>query len=71
MRITTLRTTANDCPDITTCPAVDLIEERPGRVYFIAELETDSDVLAAYAGRVGPGEAVFWQPASLHPGITA
>ena len=71
MEITTLRTAANQCPDIVNCPAVDVIDARPDRVYFIGNVETDPRILDAYAGRVGPGEAVFWQPAELHPEITA
>lgn len=71
MKITTLRTTANDCPDIVRCPAVDLIDVHPDRVYFIGNVETDPEILGAYAERVGPGEAVYWQPASLHPEIRA
>ena len=70
MKITTLRTTANDCPDVTTCPAVDLIDVHPDRVYFVGNVETHPEILGAYHGRVGRGEAVFWQPATLHPEIT-
>lgn len=71
MKITTLRTTAGSCPDVETCPAVDLIDVHPDRVYFIGNIETDSEILDAYTGRVGPGEAIFWQPATLHPEIQA
>ncbi len=41
MEIRTLRTTANQCPDIVNCPAVDVIDAHPERVYFIGNVETD------------------------------
>lgn len=69
MKITTIATTANSCPDIVQCPAKDLVDERPGRVYLIANVETDPDVLNAFASRIGPGETLVWQPSVLHPEV--
>ena len=69
MKITTIATTAGSCPDIVRCPAKDLIDEQPGRVYMIANVETDPEILEAFASRIGPGEALVWQPAVLHPEV--
>lgn len=69
MKITTLRTTAGSCPDVATCPSVDLIDEHPDRVYMIAKVETDPRILTAFAHRIGPGEGLVWHPRELHPDI--
>jgi hypothetical protein len=69
LKITTLRTTAGSCPDVSTCPSVDLIDKHPDRVYLIANVETDPAVLAQFKGRIGAGEILTWQPAELHPDI--
>lgn len=69
MKITHVRG-VNDCPDVVRCPSIDLIDQHPDRVYFIGKQETDSEVLAAFAGRLGPDEGLFWQPAEMHPDIT-
>ena len=67
VKITTVRTTANNCPDVSTCPSVELVDQHPDRIYLVGSLESDPAVIAAFHGRGGPGEALFWQPASLHP----
>ena len=69
MKITTLRTTAGDCPDGETCPSKDLVDVHPDRVYMIGNVVTDPDLLAAFAHRIGPGEQLYWQPAALHPEV--
>lgn len=65
VKITTLRTTS-DCPDIVKGPSVDLVDLHPDRVYMIGKVETDPAIVAAFDQRIGPGEALYWQPAELH-----
>lgn len=69
MRITTLCTTAEDCPDGKICPSKDLVDLHPDRVYMIGNVVTDPALLAAFGPRIGPGEALYWQPVELHPEV--
>lgn len=58
---------AKDCSDDEECPTVTKVNARPGRHYFVGILETDPEILAAHAGKIGPGEALFWEPDTLIP----
>lgn len=69
MKITTLASVA--CPDIVQCPSKDLIDLYPDRVYMIGKVETDPTILAAFAARIGAGEALYHQPVELHPEVPA
>lgn len=64
--VTVLR---GSCGDDETCPVQTTVSTRPGRIYYVATIETDPDIVAAYAGRVGPGEILVWQPDDL-PEVT-
>ena len=61
-KITVLR---GSCADDETCPIEAKVSSRPGRTYYIAAIETESDILAAFQGRIGPGEILVWQPENL------
>ncbi len=69
MKITTLRTTAENCPDITTCPSIHTLDLHPGRRYLVTKQETDPAILAAFAPHIGPGEQLGWAPAELLPEV--
>ncbi len=53
------------CGDDETCPVQTSVSTRPGRIYYVATIETDEEILAAHAGRVGPDEILVWQPDDL------
>jgi hypothetical protein len=65
IQITTLRTA---CPDGRTCPAVHAVVGRPAVRYIVGRVP-DTATVAAFADRVGPGEAVVEVPTDLLPEV--
>ena len=65
--ITTLRSTADSCPDRRTCPSIHRVTDRPERRYVITKRVTDAAEIAAFAQLVGAGEQLGWLPAELLP----
>lgn len=66
VEVTVLRS-SGPCGDDEECPAVTRVSARPGRHYFVGTPETDPEVLAAHAGKIGATEMLFWEPSSLIP----
>ena len=60
IEITTLSTAAGtmQCDTRSTCPSVHALADRPAAYHLIGIPVTDPDELAAFAARMGPGEAV-------------
>jgi hypothetical protein len=71
MKITTLRTTAENCPDTWTCPSIHDLDLHPDRRYVVTTTETDPAILAAFDHLIGPGEQLGWVPTELLDGITS
>ena len=69
IEITTLRSTAGDCPDQRTCASIHTLADRPNRRYVITKCVTDAVELAALAPLVGPDEQLGWLPADLLPEV--
>jgi hypothetical protein len=53
------------CDDQRTCPGVHRVADRPGLYYVIVTEVTDTDELAAFSGRIGPGELLGTMPCRL------
>lgn len=69
IEITTLRTTADSCPDRRTCTSVHKVADRPGRRYVITRPVTDPDEIAAFAHLVGDDEQLGWLETELIPEV--
>lgn len=70
MHITTIRSLAGNCPVDNVCPGLHKLDTQPERTYVITKVEQDPEVLAAFAGMIGPGEQLGWAPNELFDGIS-
>lgn len=64
MKVKTLRTTANDCPNKWDCPSVHEIDTDPGRRYVVSK-RTSAAERHAFADVLHPGEILGWVPAGF------
>ena len=70
MKITTLRTTSNDCcPDERSCVSIHDLDIHPERRYVITKREIDSRIIAAFAHLVGADEQLGWGPIDMFPEV--
>ncbi|HEX4226382.1 MAG TPA: hypothetical protein VHZ97_28730, partial [Pseudonocardiaceae bacterium] len=49
-----IRRADESCPDDETCPMLGTVPTRPGKVQGVGRVVVEPELLAAYAGRVGP-----------------
>lgn len=66
MKITTLRTTALDCPHSNICPSIHDLDVDPRSRYVISKVST-VDEHAVFADLLLPGELLGWMPAGFIP----
>lgn len=46
------------CPEGPVCPLQAVVDQDPDNTYFVYKTDIDPDIAAAFAGRIGPGEAL-------------
>ncbi|MDN5920030.1 MAG: hypothetical protein L0I76_33850 [Pseudonocardia sp.] len=64
MKVTTLLTAADDCPNKWDCPSVHDLDVDPERRYVVSKQASD-DERGAFAHLVGEDEVVGWLPDGL------
>lgn len=66
MKITTLRTSADDCPHTDICPSVHDLDTDPRSRYVISKESTAAE-RAVFAGELRDDELLGWMPAEFLP----
>ena len=68
MKITTLRTTSNDCcPDERSCVSIHDLDIHPERRYVITKREIDSRIIAAFAHLAAQTSSSAGVPSTCSP----
>lgn len=64
-----LKDDGDNCTEGPTCPISAKVDGDPGYTYFVFKQVTDAEVLAAFAGHIGPGEALGKVPDRTIPEV--
>lgn len=69
VKITTLRTVDELCPDTRSCPSIHVVAGEPDRRYMITKKVMDPAVVAVFAHLVGDDEQLGHVPTDLIPEV--
>lgn len=69
MKITTLRSMSDKCPDVYKCPSVHKVDGQPDRLYVVSKRVDDPATLSAFAHLVADDEILGWVDRELLPEV--